>query len=114
MSDITPFLKSLISVAGLSGYEAPVATLIKEKWTPLVDKLTQSKIGSIHGLKIGSLTKNNRPADKSSRPSVLVATHMDAIGLMVFRIVDEFLYITNIGGIDARVLPGTPVTVHAS
>lgn len=107
MSDILPFLKSLISVSGVSGHEVPVANLIKQKWTPLVDELTQSKLGSLHGLKAGSLKK-------SIRPSVMIATHMDAIGMMVYRIVDEFLYITNIGGIDARVLPGTPVIVHAS
>ncbi len=108
MSDILPFLKSIISVAGLSGYETPVATLIEQKWTPLVDELNRSKLGSIHGLKKGSVS------GKDSRPSVLIATHMDAIGLMVTRIVDGFIYVTNIGGIDARVLPGTPVIVHAS
>ena len=53
-------------------------------------------------------------ADKSPRPPSLIATHMDAIGLMVSRIVDGFLYITNIGSVDSRVLPGTPVIVHAS
>lgn len=107
MSDILPFLKSLISVAGVSGHEAPVADLIKKQWTPLVDEISLSRLGSVHGLKRGS-------AKKSSKPSVLIATHMDAIGLMVSRIVDGFLYITNIGGIDPRVLPGTPVTVHAT
>ena len=108
MSDILPFLKSIISVAGLSGYETPVANLIEKKWTPLVDEISRSRLGSIHGLKAGS------GSDKLSRPSVLIATHMDAIGLMVSRIVDGFLYVTNIGGVDPRVLPGTPVIVHAS
>ena len=108
MSDILPFLKSIISVAGLSGHEAPVATLIEQKWTPLVDEISRSRLGSIHGLKTGSVS------GASSRPSVLIATHMDAIGLMVSRIVDGFLYVTNIGGVDSRVLPGTPVIVHAS
>src|SRR3990172_7732262 len=108
MNDILPFLKSIISVAGLSGYETPVANLIEKKWTSLVDELTRSKLGSIHGLKKGSAS------DKFPRPSVLIATHMDAIGLMVSRIVDGFIYVTNIGSVDARVLPGTPVTVHAS
>jgi len=107
MSDILPFLKSLISVAGLSGFESPVAELISKKWTPLVDEVTRSRLGSVHGLKRG------RSAEKN-RPSVLIATHMDAIGLMVSRISDGFLHITNIGGIDPRVLPGTPVIVHAS
>ncbi|MBI5945820.1 MAG: M42 family metallopeptidase [Chloroflexi bacterium] len=108
MTDILPFLKSIISVAGLSGHETPVANLIEEKWTPLVDEISRSRLGSIHGLKKGSAS------DKASRPSVLIATHMDAIGLMVTRIVDGFIYVTNIGGIDSRVLPGTPVTVHAT
>ena len=56
MSDILPFLKSIISVAGLSGYEAPVANLIEKKWTPLVDEISRSKLGSIHGLKNGTQT----------------------------------------------------------
>ena len=93
MSDILPFLKSIISVSGLSGYETPVATLIEQKWTPLVDELSRSRLGSIHGLKKGSVSS------KDSRPSVLIATHMDAIGLMVTRVVDGFIYVTNIGGI---------------
>jgi endoglucanase len=108
MSDILPFLKSMISVAGLSGYETPIADLIEKQWTPLADSVSRSRLGSIHALKTGS------GSDGLSRPSVLIATHMDAIGLMVSRIVDGFLYITNIGGVDARVLPGTPVIVHAS
>jgi putative aminopeptidase FrvX len=108
MSDILPFLKSIISVAGLSGNETPVANLIEKKWTPLVDEISRSRLGSIHGLKKGSVSGT------LSRPSVLIATHMDAIGLMVSRIVDGFLYVTNIGGVDSRVLPGTPVIVHAS
>jgi tetrahedral aminopeptidase len=114
MTDILPFLKSIISVSGLSGYEAPVASLIEEKWTPLVDEISRSKLGSIHGLKKGTQTTGNTKSDKSPRPSVLIATHMDAIGLMVSRIVDGFLYVTNIGDVDSRVLPGTPVIVHAS
>ena len=85
-----------------------MANLIEKKWTPLVDEISHSRLGSIHGLKAGS------GSDKSSRSSVLIATHMDAIGLMVSRIVDGFLYVTNIGGVDPRVLPGTPVIVHAS
>ncbi len=108
MTDILPFLKSIISVSGLSGHEAPVAALIEQKWTPLVNKVTRSKIGSLHALKTGS------GSDKSPRPSVMIATHMDAIGLMVSRIVDGFLYVTSLGGVDSRVLPGTTVTVHAS
>lgn len=106
MTDILPFLKSLLSVSGLSGSERPVAKLIEEKWRPLVDETSLSRVGSLHGLKKGS--------GKEPRPSIMIATHMDAIGLRVSSMQDGFLHITHIGGIDIRVLPGLEVIVHAS
>lgn len=106
MTDILPFLKSLISTSGLSGHETPVAKLIEEKWRTLVDKTSVSRVGSLHGLKRGS--------GAGKRPSVMIAAHMDAIGMMVSSLDAGFLHITSIGGIDVRVLPGAQVTVHAS
>ena len=106
MTDILPFLKSMLSAPGLSAYESPVMRLIRDKWTPLVDEVSLSKLGSLHGLKRGS--------GKSPRPSIMIATHMDAIGMMVTSIKEGFLHVTSVGGVDARVLPGTPVIVHAT
>ena len=71
-----------------------------------MDEVSISRVGSLHGLKKGSA--------KSKRSSVMIATHMDAIGMMVTKVTDGFLHITNVGGIDVRVLPGAFVTVHAS
>jgi endoglucanase len=104
MTEIPDFLKKLISAPGLSGYEQPARALIHEAWEPLVDELTVSRLGSLHGLRCG---KGNPP-----RPSILIATHMDAIGLMVSGIEDGLLRVTSIGGLDPRVLPGQLVTVH--
>lgn len=104
MQDTREFLKQLISKAGLSGFEAPVREIIRASWEPLTDRIEISKLGSLHGLKAGH-------AD-GERPSILLAAHMDAIGMMVTRIVDGFLHLTEIGGIDPRVLPGQPVLVH--
>jgi tetrahedral aminopeptidase len=106
MTDLIPFLKSLLSISGLSGFEGPAARLIEEKWRPLVDEISVSRVGSLHGLKKGS--------GKEPRPSLMIASHMDAIGLLVSSIQDEFLHVTNLGGVDIRVLPGLEVTVHAS
>ena len=114
MVDILPFLKSLISVSGLSGFEAPVANLIEKKWRPLVDEISISRVGSLHGLKKGISTRPSTRSEKKTRPSVMIATHMDAIGMMVTKITEGFLHITKVGGIDVRVLPGAHVTVHAS
>jgi putative aminopeptidase FrvX len=104
MTDLLPFLKKMISAPGLSGYEAPIRQIIEETWQPLTDELSISRLGSLHGLHKGTAPE--------PRPSILLATHMDAIGLMVSSNADGFLHITEIGGIDPRVLPGQIVTVH--
>ena len=106
MTNILPFLKSLLSVPGLSGYESPAARLIEAEWRPLVDELSLSRLGSVHGFKKG--------AGADPRPSIMLAAHMDAIGLMVSQIEDGFLRITSIGGVDPRILPGQAVVVHTA
>lgn len=104
MTDILPFLKKLISAPGLSGHEASIRDIIAETWQPLADEISVGRLGSLHALKRGTLPE--------PRPSLLIATHMDAIGLMVTSLVGEFLHVAEVGGIDARVLPGQLVTVH--
>jgi tetrahedral aminopeptidase len=37
---------------------------------------------------------------------------MDAIGLIVTAVVDGLLRVFRVGGVDPRILPGTPVLVH--
>lgn len=104
MTDLLPLLKSLLTTPGLSGHEAPIREIIESAWHPLTDELTTSRLGSLHGLKNGVGPK--------PRPTILIASHMDAIGLMVTSIQDGFLRVTEVGGLDARVLPGQLVTVH--
>ncbi len=104
MTDIVPFLKSMLTVSGLSAYEGPIARLIEEKWKLLVDEVSTSRLGSFHALKHGT--------GKKPRPSIMIATHMDTIGLIVTQITDGLLHVDKIGGIDARILPGTPIIVH--
>lgn len=104
MPELLPFLKDLLSVPGLSIHEGPAADIIRARWTPLVDEISLSRLGSLHGLRKGTAAE--------PRPALMIATHMDAIGLMVTSIVDGFLHITQVGGVDARVLPGQLVTVH--
>ena len=104
MTEILTFLKELISAPGISGYESGVRPLIEKAWEPITDKLSVSRLGSLHGFQQGT--------GPEPRPSILVATHMDAIGLMVNAISDGFLRVTSVGGIDTRVLPGQMVTVH--
>jgi len=104
MPEMQQFLKKIISTSGLSGHEEPVRRIIEEAWRPLVDEIHVSRVGSLHALRRG--------IGDAPRSSLLLAAHMDAIGLMVSGINSAFLRITEIGGIDQRVLPGQIVTVH--
>ncbi len=104
MTEILPFLKSLISTSGLSGHEAPILQVIQERWRLLADEVTVSGLGSLQALKRGR--------GRGKRPSIMVATHMDAIGLIVTKVEEGVLHVDEIGGVDPRILPGTPVMVH--
>jgi len=107
-TELTALLKDLLSLPGLSGHEGPARQRISEAWQPLVDGLSTSRMGSLHGYRRGAF------AGTEPRPAILLAAHMDAIGLMVTGIAaGGYLRITQIGGVDPRILPGQPVTVHA-
>lgn len=104
MTDFLPFLKTLLSTPGLSGYEDPIRNIILDAWQPFVDEIQINRLGSLHALKRGT---NPEP-----RHTMLFAAHMDAIGLMVSGLEGEFIRLAAVGDIDGRVLPGQLVTVH--
>ncbi|MEK6223170.1 MAG: M42 family peptidase [Chloroflexota bacterium] len=106
MTELKDHLKEMLSTSGLPGNEGPIRSIIEKAWSPFTDELSTSKLGNLYGLKKGRA--------KSPRKSVLIATHMDAIGLIVNSIENEFMFVAAVGGIDARVLPGQMVTVHGS
>jgi putative aminopeptidase FrvX len=101
-------LKEMISLGGLSGFESPIREVIRTAWQPFVDEISISPLGSLHGFR-----RARKPSGKES-PAILAAAHMDAIGLMVSGIEQGFLRVTEIGGIDPRVMPGQLVTVHGT
>ena len=105
MAELVTFLKQLISVAGLSGYESPARELLEAAWQPFVDEMQVSRLGSLHALRRGAASQPT--------PALLYAAHMDAIGMMVSGLQDGFLRLSEVGYLDPRILPGQLVTVHA-
>ena len=104
MTDLLKLLKEMLSVSGLSGFESPIREIVRTAWEPLTDEVSVSKIGSLHGLKKGQ--------GDAPRRRVLISAHMDAIGMMVTGIQTGLMRVTEVGGIDHRILPGQPVIVH--
>jgi putative aminopeptidase FrvX len=102
--DLVAHLKELSAAPGLSGYENQVRDLIHSAWTPLVTSIHLDRLGSLWATKAGS--------GKAPRLKIMLAAHMDVVGLMVTQVIGDFLRVTGVGGLDARVLPGQPVLVH--
>ncbi|HPB40077.1 MAG TPA: hypothetical protein PLD39_04335, partial [Flexilinea sp.] len=56
-TSLKEFLKSIISLPGISGYETAVSSAIAEKWRPLTDEIIVSPVGNLYGIKKGFLSK---------------------------------------------------------
>jgi endoglucanase len=103
--DIKAHLRALTETHGPPGHEDAVRALLREAWTPLTDAFEQDRLGSLIGIK-----RATHPVDPARR--IMLAAHMDEIALMVSGILDGFLLVQRVGGIDARVMPAQPVLVH--
>jgi putative aminopeptidase FrvX len=104
--DTQTLLTRLSEAVGLSGYERPVRSLIREAFGRCADEVRIDKMGNLIAHKIG--------LGSEPRQRVMLAAHMDEIGLMVTGIDGAFLRIARVGGVDDRVLLAQPVTVHGS
>ena len=104
---VIPLLKRLSEAEGVTGCEGPVRELLRQTWEPFVDELREDKLGNLIALKRGE-------ASRTPRPRLMLAAHMDEIGLRVTGIDKGFLRITRVGGTDRRALLGIEVVVHAT
>jgi len=96
-------LEKLSNACGVAGREDEVRKIMKESLKPYVDEIVEDKLGNIIGVKKG----------EKNTPKVMLAAHMDEIGLFVKTISKEgFLQFTKIGGIDDRILLAQKVIVH--
>ncbi len=102
--DLVALLKQLTETPGLTGFEQAIRGEIEAIWSPLADEIASDTLGNLIAIKRGSGSEPRR--------KLMLASHMDEIGLMVARIRGAFLSVTEIGGVDIRLLLGQPVTVH--
>jgi putative aminopeptidase FrvX len=102
MDSTKELLKALTEAYGVPGYEAPVRSTIRQYLEPF-GAISQDKLGSIICKKIG----------QHEAPRVMLAGHMDEIGLMVRHITKEgFLKFIPLGGWFDQVLLGQRVMVQ--
>ncbi|MEM2108020.1 MAG: M42 family metallopeptidase [Candidatus Bathyarchaeia archaeon] len=95
-------LEKLSNAYGVTGREDEVRSLLIKLMKPYTDEVVVDKLENVIAIKKG----------KKSSPKVMLAAHMDEIGLMVKTITkDGFLQFVKMGGIDDRILLAQKVLV---
>jgi len=101
MDKILTMMEEVTNAFGVSGMEGEVQQVTKKYMEPYADEILYDRIGSI----VGKLT------GKAGGPRVLMAGHIDEIGLMITKVRDDgFLQFVGVGGwydqvlLDQRVL----------
>jgi len=87
MSRLKDLLEKLSNAHGVSGYENNVKQMIEDEVRPYVDEIRTDKMGNLIATKYGG------------SPRIMLAAHMDEIGLMAKYVDDKgFIYFTTTGG----------------
>ena len=98
-------MKELSLASGVSGSEEAVANIIERELKDVSDTIERDSMGNLIATKKG----------EKKAPTVMLAAHMDEIGLMVRYIDDKgFIKFSNIGGINDQMLMNQTVTIHSS
>lgn len=96
-------LKELSEAIGISGDEGGARAVVLDAVREHVDEVKVDALGNVLALKRGTGAQALR---------VMVAAHMDEVGLMVTgHDSDGFLRVATVGGIDPRLLPGSCLQV---
>jgi endoglucanase len=96
------FLKRLVTTPSPSGSESRIQEVCKEYVSPFVDEVYKDVHGNQYAVK-----------NPKGKLRVMLAGHVDEIGLMVNNIDDKgYLSFVSIGGVDTAVLGAQRVAVH--
>ena len=95
-------LKKIIEAAGISGYESQIARIMQDELKKTCESVRTDNFGNV-------IAKKGKGKKK-----IMLAAHMDEVGLMVKHITKEgFVHFIKIGGIDDRILPAQRVIIKA-
>lgn len=96
-------LKDLMNIPSVSGNETIVRNLIYKTIKPYVDEIHIDRMGNVISV------------ERGEKPRLMLAAHMDEIGLMVSGIDDKgVISCTAIGGIDPLTIIGERVSINTN
>ncbi len=97
-------VKSVTELCAVSGREQMAFDYLYENFGNMFDEIKTFPMGSFAGI---------RRCGKKDAPLLVLEAHLDEIGFMVKQICKGgFLKVTNIGGIDTKVLSAAEVWIH--
>ena len=104
MTELFSKIKELTELDGIAGYEHNVRDFLRQKMTPLVDRVETDGLGGIFGIK---------ESKASDAPRILVAAHMDEVGFMVSQInANGTFNVVGIGGWNPLVVSSQRFTLY--
>lgn len=99
---LTENLEKLSNTQGVTGREKQVRDLMVEMLKPVCDEVQVDRMENLVAVKKG----------KAEAPKIMLAAHMDEVGLMIKNITKEgFIQFTKMGGMDDRILAAQKVVV---
>jgi tetrahedral aminopeptidase len=99
-------LRELTQASGVAGYEDEVRALVQRACEPLATSLRSDSLGNLVAFKQGTA--------EAPRRSIMLAAHMDEIGLIVTGFEGAFMRFGRVGGVDLRTIVGQEVVVHGA
>ncbi len=100
---INQTLEKLSNACGVTGRENQVRELLIQLLKPYADQVSVDRLENVIAIKKG----------KANQPKIMLAAHMDEVGLMVKTVTKEgFVKFSKMGGIDDRILPAQKVTIY--
>lgn len=101
-----PLFKKISETPGAPGFEQRIRKAIIAEIQPLVDQIEIDNMGNLVAIKRGT----KKPSDAKK---VMVAAHMDELGLIVKYIdQDGFIRFHTLGGFDPKTIIGQRVIIH--
>ncbi|MBU2617917.1 MAG: M42 family peptidase, partial [Euryarchaeota archaeon] len=101
MKEIKNLLEKLSNAHGISGHEGNIRAIVEEKIRSYVDEVRMDKLGNLIATK------------EATSPSIMLAAHMDEIGLMVKYVDDDgFIKFVKVGGWFDQTLLNQRVILH--
>jgi len=97
-------MQSLSEARGVSGHEGDVRAKLRQLLDGRVERMESDTIGNLFAY--------SHTSGKTQSPVVMLAAHMDEVGHMVTAVdKDGMVHFSNVGGVDAKVIPSKVVLI---